>query len=296
MTSQSRRKASTDIFRYLDYRKFLGEYYRREKPRGFSYRTFAREAGLSAPNYLKLVIDGARNLTPRMARRFAVALGLGDEAQRYFCVLVAFSQAETASEKVRHHESLLSFRRCRNAHRLESSHAEYHSSWYVPAIRELLFVEDVSQEPSAIARSLLPPITTAEAKRALSVLVKLGLVRLESDGRLRPTTSILTTGPETSGLHIARYHEEMARRAVASIALVPPEQRDISSLTVAVGTHGLAKLKERIQAFRRELLELSEQENGRSQVVQLNLQLFPLSVVTSQETLVPERQSEKEKR
>jgi hypothetical protein len=44
-----------------------------------------------------------------------------------------------------------------------------------------------------------------------------------------------------------------------------------------MGPEGLARLKQRIQSFRRELLELAESETERCQVVQLNLQLFPLS-------------------
>jgi hypothetical protein len=41
----------------------------------------------------------------------------------------------------------------------------------------------------------------------------------------------------------------------------------------------LRRLKERVQSFRRELLELSGLESEPSQVVQLNFQLFPLSRV-----------------
>jgi len=48
-------------------------------------------------------------------------------------------------------------------------------------------------------------------------------------------------------------------------------------LTFCVSPEGLERLKRRIQAFRRELIEMVEAEPERNQVVQLNLQLFPLS-------------------
>jgi uncharacterized protein (TIGR02147 family) len=272
-----RARGVLDVFRYLDYRAFLADLYRAQKRRGLSYRAFSRRAGLGAPNYLKLVIEGERNLTAAMARRFAEAAGLAGDAERYFCELVAFCQARSAADKATHHRRLLAFQRYRNAHRLDASHAEYHSAWYVPAIRELVTSRDFAEDPAWIARRLTPPIKASEAKRALAVLLKLGLVVRDETGRLRQSAVVLSTGPETSGLHIASYHTEMMKRAAAAIDLVPASERDISALTLCVGERGLARLKQRIQALRRELLELAEDERERCQVVQLNLQLFPLS-------------------
>ena len=83
--------------------------------------------------------------------------------------------------------------------------------------------------------------------------------------------------PETVGIHVANYHRAMMVRAAESIDLVPSDDRDISSLTLGVGQGGLARLKERVQRFRRELLELSLLEDEPERVVQLNFQLFPLS-------------------
>lgn len=70
----------------------------------------------------------------------------------------------------------------------------------------------------------------------------------------------------------------MMRRATQAMAHVPAAQRDISSLTFCVGPEAMKRMKKRIQEFRRELLALAEADAQRSQVLQLNLQLFPLSV------------------
>src|SRR5262245_41198600 len=88
-----------DIFDYRDYRVFLADYYQRRKPRGLPYRAFSRAAQLGAPNYLKLVIMGQRNLTPRMAARFAAACGLSGPAASYFEQLVAYNQASSPEEQ-----------------------------------------------------------------------------------------------------------------------------------------------------------------------------------------------------
>jgi microcystin degradation protein MlrC len=59
--AKPRKRSPIDVFQYLDYRVFLADFYRAKKRSGFSYRAFSRAAGLGAPNYLKLVMDGDRN-------------------------------------------------------------------------------------------------------------------------------------------------------------------------------------------------------------------------------------------
>src|SRR5688572_23947614 len=98
--SVSEVKTELDVFDYLDYRAFLRDYYTERKARrGFSFRNFSKRAGLGSPNYLKLVMDGDRNLTNEMAARFAHALGLNSDSANYFVELVRFTQAKTSSER-----------------------------------------------------------------------------------------------------------------------------------------------------------------------------------------------------
>jgi uncharacterized surface protein with fasciclin (FAS1) repeats/BMFP domain-containing protein YqiC len=107
-------------------------------------------------------------------------------------------------------------------------------------------------------------------------LIELGLLVKDAAGRLVQADALLSTGAETRGLHIAAFHRAMTQRAIESIDLVPPEDRDISSLTLCLSRGGLRAFKERIQRMRRELLELSALEAQPEQVAQINFQLFPL--------------------
>jgi uncharacterized protein (TIGR02147 family) len=272
------RGGSIDVFDYLDFRSFLRDAYLHGKEhRGLSYRGFSRRAGLKSPNFLKRVIDGERNISEDMAPRFAKALGLAGDAATYFQDLVRFNQARTLTQRNLHYARLTGSRRYRKSRKLELAHAAYHSTWYLPAIRELVARRDFQDDPQWIAAALIPPIGASEAKRALDTLLDLGLVTRDSAGAIRQKDVLLSTGPETSGLHIANYHRTMMERATAAIDLVSPADRDISSLTLCLGEDGLRRLKERIQRFRREILELSTLEDDPVQVVQLNFQLFPLS-------------------
>jgi uncharacterized protein (TIGR02147 family) len=275
--AKTRLRCPINVFRYHDYRSFLSAYYEHKKPKGFSYRAFARAAGLGAPNYLQLVINGRRNLTDAMAQRFAETCGLGGEASSYFVTLVAFNQATDNDERNRQYRKLGGFRRYRRAQKLELCDAAYHSTWYLPAIRELVLSPSFKEDPEWIAAILRPSIKPSEARQALDTLLELGLLVRTVDGDLRPKARLVSTGPETTGMHITNYHAEMMRRAAGAMTTVPAPERDISSLTLCLGPKGLSQLEERIQAFRRELLELAEAEAQPSQVVQLNFQLFPLT-------------------
>jgi uncharacterized protein (TIGR02147 family) len=287
-----RTRCPIDVFQYLDYRAFLAEYYQAKKARGFSYRSFSRVAGLGAPNYLKLVIGGRRNLTPAMAARFAEACGLRGEAARYFGVLVELGQARTQERRNAAYGKLTAFDRYRRAHKLELAHAAYHSRWYLPAIRELVASPHFEEDPEKIAEALWPEVKPLEVRQAIDTLLALGLLVRDAHGRLQQAAAVVSTGPETQGLHIRNYHAEMMRRATQAMELVPAASRDVSSLTMCVSAKSLAAVKQRIQELRRELIELVESEPDKSQVVQLNLQLFPLTQSLEAKKKAPARRKE----
>jgi uncharacterized protein (TIGR02147 family) len=267
------------VYAYLDYRAFLRDHYAAKKAasRAFSYRAFSKRAGVASPNYLKLVIEGQRSLSTKMAERFALACALDADASRYFVHLVAFNQAKSSTERAEAYDKLTGFQSYRQAHKLELAHAAYYSDWYMPAIRELAASAQFREDPEWIADQLVPKVSPLQAQRALETLVELGLLVRGTSGRLVQADALVSTGPETRGLHIVAFHRAMTQRAIEAIDLVPAAERDISSLTLCLGRGGLTTLKTRLQRLRRELLELSALETEPEQVVQVNFQLFPLS-------------------
>jgi uncharacterized protein (TIGR02147 family) len=272
-------RAKVDVFAYRDFRAFLRAYAERHRAEkgGFSPAEFTKRVGLRSPNYLKLVIDGERNLTPDVAHRFAEACGLRDESLTYFCALVAFNQAKTARERDLHYETLQGFRRFRAAHRLDGAHAAYHAEWYIPAIYELCACVDFDADPRAIAKRLLPAISPKQAKEALDVLAELGLLVPDESGRLRPAQSIVQTPEGPLGHHVVQYHRTMLQRAAEALDHVPRAEREIASLTIACSEQRMQELKAELEAFRHRLAERYQADAHAERVVQVNFQLFPLS-------------------
>lgn len=270
------------VFEYLDYRKYLADFYAHHKKHeyGFSYRVLSHRAQCRSTNYPCLVIRGRRNLSPDMAMRFADACGLSGRDADYFTNLVAFNQAATQREKEHWYKKLSAFAQFKRVHKLAENQASYFSEWFIPATRELAARADFQPDPKWIAQALLPTITVTQAKHALRTLDALGLLTVAPDGSLQRSEPLVTSGGPL-GHHLVNYHRAMLERAGEAIELVPREQREVAALTVCVSERRMLELKERILAFRRELLQAAEADDVPERVVQINFQLFPLSKGTT---------------
>lgn len=280
------RPLSINVYEYLDYREFLRDAYDDLKAhqRGFSYRWFARQAGMTSPNFLKLVIDGKRNLTAQSAEQFARALSLTTQEAAFFRELVSFNQASTAADKNQSYERLATYRAHRSVRRLERQTFEYLSKWYYPAIRELVCCEGFVEDPDWIARRLRFRVSNADVKRAIDVLLKLGVLERDDDGALRQGEPLLSTGPEVRSLAVGNFHRQMMERAAEAIETAPRDRREISAVTVPLSAKGFEMFKARIQALRAELLELSAHERAPDRVVQFNFQAFSLAEIDEEES------------
>src|SRR5688572_30102358 len=90
-----------EIFAYDNYRAFLKDFYeaKRKTAEKISFRQFARLAGFNSPSFLKMVIDGKRNLSNESIGKVASALRFNKEEAEFFNHLVLFNQAEGVEQK-----------------------------------------------------------------------------------------------------------------------------------------------------------------------------------------------------
>ncbi|MBN1605925.1 MAG: TIGR02147 family protein [Polyangiaceae bacterium] len=272
-------RAAVDVFRHRDYRVFLREYYsqRKERKAGYSLRAFSQTAGLRSPNYLKLVMDGERNLTPEMALRFANSCDLSGEAADYFCELVAYNQAQSAAERERHYRQLRRFRRFRRVHKLDVAQEAYHSHWYIPVIRELVARPDFQEDAKWIAKTLLPPISPTNARDAIGVLCDLGLLVRDTGGRLVQAEPLIETPEGPLGHQVVEFHRAMMGLASEALDRVSRDEREISSVTLCLSKAKMNELKKELEELREDLLQRYQADEQSERVVQVNLQMFPLS-------------------
>lgn len=274
-------EAVTDVFHYLDFRHYLKDHYRERKDKKgsqFSFRTFSKAAGFRSPNFLKLVMDGKRNLGPDGIQKFAKALRLNKEESAYFENLVHFNQSSSDDERNEWYRRLSASRKYREIREIEKDYFVYYSRWYYSAIREMVLLPDFKEDADWISRRLSPPITIKEAATALELLQKIGFLKREK-GKLVQAERNITTAKEVRSLAISNYHRQMMQKASESIERSPAHQRDISSLTLALSKEKFQEAKRRIQEFRRELNILLSDDAKSDCVYQINFQVFNLTEV-----------------
>jgi len=98
------RKPAVDIFDYIDYRRYLEDYYkaRKEQDSYFSCRYIAQKVGFRSASFFSQIIKGRSNVSSAMVLRFAQFLKLNKKETDYFETLVQFCQAKTHEEKKGH--------------------------------------------------------------------------------------------------------------------------------------------------------------------------------------------------
>lgn len=272
-------KGRPHIFEYDNYRIYLKEIFEflKEKDKKFSLRFFARVAGFNSHNTLWNVIRNLNNLSEEAIEKVSKALKLSREEALYFKNLVLLNQAKTTEEKNLFSKEILRSKTYRKTHPLVESQLRYYTQWYYIVIREMVKLKTFKEDPQWITENISPAISPKQAQDALDELLKLNLLKRDESGKLVQTNEIVETPNEVTSNLVAQFHREFMKKASESIDFIPREDRDISSVTFQVSEQTSKMIKEKIQNFRRELLEEASRDQDPEAIFQLNFQLFPVT-------------------
>ncbi len=278
-TTPEKEKSRPSTLQYLDYRAFLNDYcrWRRDADADFSQRTFAKEAGLpaSSSSLLPAVLKGRRNLSQNLRVKFAKALGLPEREARYFDLLVQFNQAKGMTEKNFFFSQLSKFRTSR-AYIMQDAQFEFFSNWYYSAVRNFFGMETKERNPAAIAARLFPEVSAQQVENAITVLLKLGLIKKTANG-YTVTEKHISTPQDVKALAAREHMRELTRMSMEVFDRTPPEQRQYNALMFTVSPEGLNTVKERVRSFLEELREILDRDRAEDRIYTLTLQLFPNS-------------------
>lgn len=268
------------IYGYTNYRLFLADYYqfRKESKRGYSFRQFSQAAGFCAPNVLKLVMDGQRNISGPSLEKFIQALGLTNGPAEYFRCLVAMNQADTDDERATHYEKLKRLTPSSRRYELESDAVEYLSHWIYPVLREMALLDGFRDDPYWIQRRLNGRIELKEIVAALNFLKKKGFIHKRPDGQFEVKDDIVISSDEVKSLAVRTFHRRILEQAMEALEDLPLDQREFGALIFQLPETALPELKARLKNFRKELHQWALEQNEATEdkaVVQLNLQMFP---------------------
>lgn len=268
------------IFDYIDYRAFLHDFFEEKKKttRHFSTRYLSRKTGIKSPNFFKRVMDGTRNLTPAACEKLIPSLDFrGNKEAIFFRHLVGFNQASTAEEKQEHYSVMVSLMHSVEQYRLTADQYSYYTKWYTSVIRELVCLHDFQDDFRAIAGSITPPITPAEVKNSLKLLLRLKLLTKKSDGTYRQSQSAVRTDAHVQSLALREFYLQMFDRAKESIDTVERPERNLSGMTVGISRACFDIISTEIEAFKDRLATIVAKDSHSDRVYQISLNIFPLS-------------------
>ena len=167
--------------------------------------------------------------------------------------------------------------RKRSAKLIDNDLYEYFAAWWNVAIREELNILDFTDDYDELAARIHPPITPQQARRSITLLLELGLIKPNENNALKPSHDFLTTNGLDNAKAVRTYQKMVLKLASQALDRMPPENRDISTLTISISKNCLEAIRERLSEVRHEIIELARQDANPEEVFQVNVEIFPLT-------------------
>ncbi|MBK9577892.1 MAG: TIGR02147 family protein [Fibrobacterota bacterium] len=267
------------VFEYLDYRAYLKDAYEERKAESsfYSYRMMAESFGLFPSNIFRILHSEA-HLPARCHSRALEFLGLSGRAAEYYLLLMAYARERSVHERTLILEKAMTLRDVARRP-LESKELEYFAKWWTAVLRSLLETTGGRAVPSELAKALVPPVTEAEVQESLTLLTELGLVKKASSGRLLPAEAHLTAGGEAKAHAVRGFQRQILTLASTALEQIPPDQRDISTLTLSMDENAFREIRELVRECRRQIQKRVEESRNSDRVMHLAMAFFPAALI-----------------
>ncbi len=267
------------FFTFDDHRQLLKFLFdeRKKRSRAISHRFMAQRLGVTSSATFPQILSGKTNVSAKVLPKLVRIFNMDDAQAEYFTALVQYEGAKKAVHKNYYREEIFRLRSMQ-ATKVGAQHYEFYRQWYYSAVWAHIALCPFDGDYGKLAKTLEPPITEAQARKAVGVLHKIGFIEKDSTGSYRRVHPTLTSGEKAAQLESLRvFHKqtiELAKRAVDSI---PRENRTISTVTMGLSQEALAEIEECIARCRKVVLEAARRATAADRIYQLNIQLFPLS-------------------
>lgn len=275
---QTARDVSVTAF--MSYRDYLDALYLEVKKRcgHYSYIQLAEDLGFSKSNVIWLVIAGRRKLTANTSQRIIDHLSLQGSECRYFRALVAYNNASRPDKREEYLADLLAVKRRELPSTSARENLEYYSEWFYPVLREMTALQEFSSDPEWIAQRMSIKLLPHEVEKGLKLLEGLGLIRFD-DRKKRHISTGTPILPDRAVTHIAAvaFHQKMCEVAAEALSRVPAVQREYNTVTFCASHEEAMAISGLIYELCEKIVRLEQKATKKTQVYQVNLQLFPLT-------------------
>lgn len=287
--SQPIAELAPSLSAYTDYRVFLKDFYefKRRATKGdlrpYSYATFAAAADIKSPNYLKLIIEGQRNLSADMAKKFARALGLDKNDSEEFLALVDYSQALDPLERNRFLKTLSDIR---VKQQLKSGEIKAETwekvpswvSWVLYAMADQKGVRaEKSEELAALMRR---NVKLDDLRKSLDRLLSSGELIKQESGELTKGRELMIGSENIPVALVRKLQAELIYLGLESLFQDQPQDREFGAMTVSLTEAEFEQLKFELRQLRKRWtkdISVARKQVKGDRVFQLNIQLFPVT-------------------
>jgi uncharacterized protein (TIGR02147 family) len=273
---------------YTDFRQFLRDFFdykthlHKNSFSSYSYKTFSAAADIRSPNYLKLIIDGERNLSPATARKFAKAMGLDKEGSDEFLLLVAYGQALDPLERNSHLKTLSEFRMKRRikSGEIKSEKISNTPRWVSWVLHAMADQKNADFSIEGLRDLLSGKVSSDDIRRSLQQLFDSSSLQLDPQtGRVKKGLIPPNQEEMTSDM-IRKIQSELMYLGMEALLNDKSQDREIGTLTVCLTENEFEKLKFDLRHMRKRVLKdalIQREQAPGDRVYQLNIQLFPLT-------------------
>jgi len=188
-----------------------------------------------------------------------------------------YNQAKRVDEKRHYFEKLTQFKESKITILNEDCY-EYFTKWFYVAIRELLYFHPFKGDYVDIAQKLVPHITVGDAKKAIALLQKLGLIKENEHGDLVRSDAVpSSTGYDVKSMAIEKFVVDTLELSKNAFMQFGSDERLMWNLTLSLSDEGFKTISEKIKRFSREILEVAQNDTHEKKVYHINCQMFPFS-------------------
>lgn len=268
-----------NIFTYADYRVYIKDAIeeKRKKNPQYSYRCAASRMGISSGS-LARILNGTRHAGAGLMSKLTLFLGLKKRETEYFSLLAGFESIKDEGKRRACYQKLLKMRAERRRP-IPQEQYRFFEQWYNVALFELLRTGEYSADSAAaLGAALIPPISESKTRKALDLLKRLGYIRQLPGGTIRATKPFLTTGDTWESVAIHAFQAAMSGLGSRALDALPKDERDFSTLTMALSKESFEKAREVVKKARMEISAIERDCAAPERVYQITMQCFPLSI------------------
>lgn len=233
----------------------------------YSLRSFAKALQIQS-SALTEMLNGKRTITKKSIEKLGFIMGLSLEEMNFY-----LSQGKKSPQEVENSESQAHYRQ------LNLDQYSLISDWYHYAIIELIKVESFRPDNTWIAKAL--GLTKSQVNIAVERLLRLGLIEQTESGDLKDTSSGFSTNiaSNLTSTGSKQLQKQILEQSIEALMNVPLEERNHTSMTMAIDPKHLPEAIKRLTKFRRELCEYLESQGNPTEIYQLSLSLFPITQI-----------------